>query len=85
MEQVKLFLGPQHPGMHGNTSVHLYVEGDIVKESRLVPGMLHRGFEKKSMENRTWMNNIGLIPRICVVEPDINEMAYAWVLKQWPT
>ncbi len=76
MEQVKLFLGPQHPGMHGNTSVHLYVEGDIVKESRLVPGMLHRGFEK-SMENRTWMNNIGLIPRICVVEPDINEMAYA--------
>jgi len=48
----------------------------MIKKSRLLPGMLHRGFEK-SMENRTWMNNIGLIPRICVVEPDINEMVYA--------
>ena len=38
--------------------------------------MLHRGFEK-SMENRTWMNNIALIPRICVPEPDPNEMVFA--------
>lgn len=76
MEQVKLFLGPQHPGMHGNASVHMYVDGDIIQKSRLVPGMLHRGFEK-SMENRTWMNNIALIPRVCVVEPDINEMVFA--------
>lgn len=76
LKEVKLFLGPQHPGMHGNASVHMYVEGDIINRSRLVPGMLHRGFEK-SMENRTWMNNIGLIPRVCVVEPDINEMCFA--------
>lgn len=76
MKEIKLFLGPQHPGMHGNTSVHMYVEGDIVKRSRLLPGMLHRGFEK-TMENRTYMNNIGIIPRICVVEPDINEMVFA--------
>lgn len=76
LKEIKLFLGPQHPGMHGNASVHMYVEGDIINKSRLVPGMLHRGFEK-SMENRTWMNNIGLIPRVCVVEPDINEMCFA--------
>lgn len=76
MKEVKLFLGPQHPGMHGNASVHMYVDGDIIKRSYLLPGMLHRGFEK-SMERRSWMNNIALIPRICVVEPDINEMAFA--------
>lgn len=76
MKEVKLFLGPQHPGMHGNASVHMYVEGDIIKRSYLLPGMLHRGFEK-SMENRTWMNNLALIPRICVPEPDINEMVFA--------
>lgn len=76
MNEVKLFFGPQHPGMHGNTSVHMYIEGDIIKKARLVPGMLHRGFEK-SMENRTWINNIGLIPRVCVAEPDINEIAFA--------
>jgi len=76
MKEIKLFLGPQHPGMHGNSSVHMYVEGDIIKRSYLLPGMLHRGFEK-SMERRTWMNNIALIPRICVPEPDTNEMVYA--------
>lgn len=76
MKEMKLFLGPQHPGMHGNASVHMYVDGDIIKRAFLLPGMLHRGFEK-SMERHTWINNISLIPRVCVVEPDINEMAYA--------
>ncbi len=76
MKEVKLFLGPQHPGMHGNYSVHMYVDGDIIKKAYPLPGMLHRGFEKL-MERRLWMGNIALIPRICVVEPDINEMVYA--------
>lgn len=76
MKEVKLFLGPQHPGMHGNYSVHMYVDGDLIKKARPLPGMLHRGFEKL-MERRYWMSNLALIPRICVVEPDINEMVYA--------
>ena len=76
MKEVKLFLGPQHPGMHGNYSVHMYVDGDIIKKARPTPGFLHRGFEKL-MERRLWMGNLALIPRICVVEPDINEMVYA--------
>lgn len=76
MRKLKLFLGPQHPGMHGNASIHMYVDGDIIKRSYLLPGMLHRGFEK-GMERHTWVNNISLIPRVCVVEPDINEMAFA--------
>jgi len=76
MREVKLFLGPNHPGMHGNFSVHMYVEGDTIHKARPVPGMLHRGFEKL-MERRLWMNNLALIPRICVPEPDINEMVYA--------
>jgi NADH-quinone oxidoreductase subunit D len=76
MKEMKLFLGPQHPGMHGNASVHLFVDGDMIKRSYLLPGMLHRGFEK-GMERKSWVNNISLIPRVCVVEPDINEMAFA--------
>jgi NADH-quinone oxidoreductase subunit D len=79
-KEVKLFLGPNHPGMHGNSSVHLYVEGDTVVRSRLVPGFLHRGFEKL-MERRGWMQNLALIPRICVPEPDINEMVYAMAVE----
>ncbi|MCK8060053.1 MULTISPECIES: NADH-quinone oxidoreductase subunit D [unclassified Fusibacter] len=76
MKEVKLFLGPQHPGMHGNYSVHMYVDGDMINKARPTPGFLHRGFEKV-MERRLWMGNLALIPRICVVEPDINEMVYA--------
>jgi len=80
MKEMKLFLGPQHPGMHGNASVHMYVDGDIIKRSFLLPGMLHRGFEK-SMERHSWVNNISLIPRVCVVEPDTNEMAFAMAVE----
>ncbi len=76
LKEVKLFLGPQHPGMHGNYSVHMYVDGDIIKKARPMPGMLHRGFEKL-MERKLWVSNTALIPRICVIEPDINEMVYA--------
>lgn len=76
MKQMKLFLGPQHPGMHGNASVHMFVDGDIIKRAYLLPGMLHRGFEK-GMERKLWVQNIGLIPRVCVPEPDPNEMVYA--------
>ncbi len=76
MKQMKLFLGPQHPGMHGNASVHMFVDGDMIKKSYLLPGMLHRGFEKQ-MERKLWVQNISLIPRVCVPEPDINEMAFA--------
>ena len=81
MRQLKLFLGPQHPGMHGNASIHLFVEGDIIKKSFLLPGMLHRGFEK-GMERHSFVNNISLIPRVCVVEPDINEMAFAMCVEK---
>jgi len=54
----------------------MFVDGDIIKRSYLLPGMLHRGFEKQ-MERKLWVNNISLIPRVCVPEPDINEMAFA--------
>ena len=81
MKQMKLFLGPQHPGMHGNASVHMYVDGDIIKKSYLLPGLLHRGFEK-GMERKSYVQNISLIPRVCVVEPDINEMAFAMCVEK---
>lgn len=81
MGEVKLFFGPNHPGMHGNYSVHMYVEGDTVVRSRPVPGFLHRGFEKL-MERRLWYQNLALIPRICVPEPDINEACYAMAIEK---
>jgi len=81
MKEVKLFHGPNHPGMHGNFSVHLTVDGDTVKKAKPNPGMLHRGFEKL-MERRLWLNNIALIPRVCVPEPDLNEAVYSMAVEK---
>jgi len=81
MGEVKFFFGPNHPGMHGNFSVHLHVEGDTVVKARPIPGFLHRGFEKL-MERRLWFQNMALIPRICVPEPDINEICYSMAIEK---
>ena len=70
-----MFFGPNFPGMHGNFSYVLDVIGSKIVDVRTNAGLLHRGFEKL-METKLWMQNLSLIPRICVVDPDPNEVAY---------
>ncbi len=70
-----LFFGPNHPGMHGNFGYVLDMVGPEIVKVRTNAGMLHRGFEK-SMEKKAWAANLSLIPRVCVVDPDPNEVAY---------
>ncbi|MGA1822394.1 MAG: NADH-quinone oxidoreductase subunit D [Thermoplasmatota archaeon] len=77
----EIIFGPQHPGIHGNFGIRLELEGDIVRRGRLIPGYLHRAFEKL-MEHRTWMQNIALVPRICVPDPDVNEAAYSMAVEE---
>ncbi len=74
-EVYDLFFGPNHPGMHGNFGYVLEMEGTQIVRVRPNAGMLHRGFEK-SMENKRWVQNLSLIPRVCVPDPDPNEVAY---------
>ena len=76
----ELFIGPNHPGVPGNFSLHLELEGDTIVSAKGDPGYLHRAFEK-GMENRLYLQNLALIPRICVPEPDINEAAYAMAVE----
>jgi NADH-quinone oxidoreductase subunit D len=73
--QYELFFGPNFPGMHGNFSYVLDVAGSKILDVDTSAGLLHRGFEKL-METKLWFQNISLIPRICVVDPDPNEVAY---------
>ncbi|MGE3063826.1 MAG: NADH-quinone oxidoreductase subunit D [bacterium] len=75
-KKYELFFGPNHPGMHGNFSYIITVEGHTIMKIDPDAGLLHRGFEKL-VEQRMWMQNISLIPRICVPEPDINEAIYS--------
>ena len=76
----EIIFGPQHPGIHGNFAFRLELDGDIVRRARVVPGFLHRAFEKL-MEQRTWMQNVALVPRICVPDPDVNEAAYSMAIE----
>jgi NADH-quinone oxidoreductase subunit D len=73
---LKLWQGPNHPGITGNMSVELTVCGDEVVEGRTHVGYLHRGFEKL-MERRTFIQVFPIVCRVCVPEPDFNEYCYA--------
>jgi len=78
---LKLWQGPQHPGITGNMSVELTVCGDEVVEGRVHVGYLHRGFEKL-MERRTFIQCFPIVCRICVPEPDFNEYCYAAAVEE---
>lgn len=68
----KIWQGPQHPGVTGNMSVEIIVNGDEIVKAQTHVGYLHRAFEKL-MERRKYIQCFPLVCRICVPEPDTNE------------
>ncbi len=78
---LKLWQGPQHPGITGNMSIELTVCGDEVVEGITHVGYLHRGFEKL-MERRSFIQCFPIVCRICVPEPDFNEYCYAAAVEE---
>ncbi len=75
-KETHLWFGPQHPGVTGNMSVELWLEGDTIQRGITHVGYLHRGFEKL-MERRTFIQSFPIVCRICVPEPDTNEYLLA--------
>ncbi len=73
---VKIYHGPQHPGITGNMSLELDLLGETIKGARTHVGYLHRGFEKL-VERRTIIQAFTIVCRICVPEPDPNEENFA--------
>ena len=73
---LKVWQGPQHPGVTGNMALELIVSGDEVYELKTHVGYLHRGFEKL-MERRKFIQCYPIVCRICVPEPDFNEYLFA--------
>jgi len=74
--EYNMFIGPNHPGIEGNFALKLTVEGDTILKAKTEAGFLHRGFEKL-MEERLFIQNIAIVCRICVPDPDPNEENYA--------
>lgn len=75
-EEYELYWGPNHPGIEGNYALRVHLSGDEVQHVDADAGYLHRGFEKL-MEERLWIQNIALVPRICVPDPVPMEETYA--------
>ncbi|MBN1326779.1 MAG: NADH-quinone oxidoreductase subunit D [Candidatus Cloacimonetes bacterium] len=73
---VKIWQGPQHPGVTGNMSLEITLCGDEVIDLKTHVGYLHRGFEKL-LERRKYIQGFTIVCRICVPEPDTNEYLYA--------
>ncbi|MCF7858357.1 MAG: NADH-quinone oxidoreductase subunit D [Candidatus Cloacimonetes bacterium] len=72
----KIWQGPQHPGVTGNMSLELVINGDEVIDCKTHVGYLHRAFEKL-MERRKFMQCFPIVCRICVPEPDTNEYCFS--------
>ena len=79
--EYELNFGPNHPGIEGNYALRLKLNGDEVVEARADAGYLHRGFEKL-MEGRLWIQNIALVPRICVPDPVPMEVCYSLAIEE---
>ena len=79
--EYNLFIGPNHPGIEGNFALKLWVEGDTVQRAKTEAGYLHRGFEKL-MEERLFIQNIAIVCRICVPDPDPNEENYSRAIEE---
>jgi NADH-quinone oxidoreductase subunit D len=73
---LKVWQGPQHPGITGNMSLELTICGDEIIDCKTHVGYLHRGFEKL-MERRKYIQCFPIVCRICVPEPDFNEYLFA--------
>ncbi len=69
---IHIWQGPNHPGITGNMSLELMLQGDEVMSCKTHVGYLHRGFEKL-MERRRFIQCFPICVRIAVPEPDFNE------------
>ena len=78
--EFELNFGPNHPGIEGNYALKVKLHGDTVISAKADGGYLHRGFEKL-MEQRLWIQNISLVPRICVPDPSPMEVVYSMAVE----
>jgi NADH-quinone oxidoreductase subunit D len=78
---VKLWQGPNHPGVTGNMAIELTLAGDEIVQAKTHVGYLHRGFEKL-IERRLFLQGMQTSIRMCVAEPDTNEYVYCQCVEE---
>lgn len=69
-------IGPQHPALKEPGHFEFTVDGEVVTDATIRLGYVHRGVERGT-EDRTWVQNLYLIERICGICSHIHATAYA--------
>jgi len=75
MSKITVPIGPQHPLLKEPLSFLVSLEGEKVISSTLRLGYVHRGIEKLA-EQRTYIQNVYLIERICGICSHIHSTTY---------
>ena len=74
-------IGPQHPALKEPGHFEFTVDGEIITDASVRLGYAHRGIEK-SVENRSWIQNIYLIERICGICSHTHATAYVQAVEE---
>lgn len=74
-------IGPQHPALKEPGHFEFVVDGEIVTSASVRLGYVHRGIEKGA-EDRTWVQNLYLMERICGICSHIHATAFVQGVEQ---
>lgn len=74
-------IGPQHPALKEPGHFEFTVDGEIVTNASARLGFVHRGMEKGA-ENRTWVQDLYLMERVCGICSHVHAMAFAIGVEQ---
>lgn len=78
---LSLRLGPQHPGTHGPFLITAKIDGEIIVDSDIQIGYLHRGQEKIA-ENREFVRFLPNSDRYCWLSSISNQLSYVMAVEE---
>jgi NADH:ubiquinone oxidoreductase subunit D len=70
-----IHLGPQHPMQPGPFRLNLRLKGETVVDAEVELGFIHKGIEK-ILENKTYLQGITIVDRICYLAALMNEECF---------
>ncbi len=80
-EELILNMGPVHPSTHGVLRFKLRMDGEIIKDCKIIMGYLHRGTEKLA-EMKTYLQFIPYTDRLDYISAMPNNYAYVKAVEE---
>jgi NADH-quinone oxidoreductase subunit D len=81
MSRVTIPIGPQHPSLKEPESFNITLEGERIMMAEVKLGYNHRGLEKAA-EDRTFIQDIHLIERVCGICSHAHSSAYVMCVEE---